>query len=297
MEVKIKSKLSNVNIELLRKYNEAVKSDNLGRLFPQIAIEKWSDLEKIESENPYKNMAKERVDIWGKYLAEKTVMENSKIKDLAKLNEILKMEAIPTKQKADFLRDYINKYAPFYGFDEINKIFAKYPVLKPKVYSKRLLLEWSKACEKKDYKACFFLANSSKKDLKKLVFACENNVEPACSQLFHTLKNSNFQQAVVFGEKSCKGGNSKICFSAGSLAYKIRKMKTAKEILKIACDLNSVGGCAYLGFMYEHGESVPKNWQKAKEFYQKACDLGYKKSCEKLNQKNSKKTKNNFHGL
>ncbi len=296
-EVKIKSKLSNVNIDLLRKYNEAVKSDNFGRLFPQIAIQKWSDLQNIETANPYKNLAKNRVEIWKKYVAEKTAMENSKIKDFAKLNEILKMEAIPKEQKADFLRDFINKYASFYGFSDIDKIFASYPDLKSKVYSPQLISEWKNACKKRDYKACFFLANSSKKDLKKLSFACQNNVEPACSQLFYLLKSSNLKKAMNFGEKSCKLGNKKLCFPAGSLAYKIRKMNDAKEFLKIACDLNSVGGCAYLGFMYEHGESVKKDLQKAKEFYQKACNLGYEKSCKKLNSKPKSKTNSNFHGL
>ncbi|MGJ0159269.1 WG repeat-containing protein, partial [Campylobacter coli] len=51
------------------------------------------------------------------------------------------------------------------------------------------------------------------------------------------------------------------------------------DSLSKQCENNNSNACTSLGFLYDYGKEVEKNTQKAKEFYQKACDLGDKKGC------------------
>lgn len=51
------------------------------------------------------------------------------------------------------------------------------------------------------------------------------------------------------------------------------------DSLSKQCGNNDSKACISLGFLYDYGKDVEKNTQKAKEFYQKACDLGDEKGC------------------
>ena len=54
-----------------------------------------------------------------------------------------------------------------------------------------------------------------------------------------------------------------------------------------ACNLDDGWGCAKLGFLYDEGQGVKRNYQQAKTYFGKACDLGFQLGCDyyrKLNE-------------
>ncbi|WP_406040568.1 hypothetical protein [Succinimonas sp.] len=52
--------------------------------------------------------------------------------------------------------------------------------------------------------------------------------------------------------------------------------------------MNEVFGCYSLGFLYDNGQGVRQNFQTAKEYYGKACDLGDQDCCDKYRELNEK---------
>ncbi|GAA7474369.1 hypothetical protein MMM102_01110 [Helicobacter pylori] len=79
--------------------------------------------------------------------------------------------------------------------------------------------------------------------------------------------------------------NPKELFNLGMLSYDKQDFSKAREYFEKACDLNNSGGCGALGMLYEYGQGVEKNLTKAAQFYSKACKLGLQKACEILKEK------------
>ncbi|GAA9327389.1 hypothetical protein BTM402_02150 [Helicobacter pylori] len=67
--------------------------------------------------------------------------------------------------------------------------------------------------------------------------------------------------------------NPEELFNLGMLSYDKQDFSKAKEYFEKACDLNDGGGCGALGDLYDDGKGVEKNLTKAAQFYSKACDL------------------------
>ena len=55
----------------------------------------------------------------------------------------------------------------------------------------------------------------------------------------------------------------------------------SSDLLGDSCEVDDVRGCAYLGFIYEKGETGKKDPVKSKFYYDKSCNLGLKESCNK----------------
>ena len=53
----------------------------------------------------------------------------------------------------------------------------------------------------------------------------------------------------------------------------------ASEYYKKACDLDDGESCGMVGYLYKEGEGVKQDYQKASEYFKKACDLGDELSC------------------
>lgn len=58
--------------------------------------------------------------------------------------------------------------------------------------------------------------------------------------------------------------------------------KIAHKLCLRDCNLNDGQACANVGIQYELGESVPVNYEKAKQYYEKACTLNYGRGCFSL---------------
>ena len=56
----------------------------------------------------------------------------------------------------------------------------------------------------------------------------------------------------------------------------------AKELYEKACDLNNGTSFINLGILYEKGNGLAQNYTKAGELYQKACSLKYGLGCSNL---------------
>lgn len=75
------------------------------------------------------------------------------------------------------------------------------------------------------------------------------------------------------------GSNVSSLVDQGVKAYNSGIYAKAKKDFQKACDGGDADGCNNLGFLYENGKGVNRDYSKAKEFYGKACDGGYTMGC------------------
>ena len=54
------------------------------------------------------------------------------------------------------------------------------------------------------------------------------------------------------------------------------------EKIKEACIVGNAESCAHLGILYQMGQGVKKNNEKAKQYYSKSCNLDYANGCMNL---------------
>ena len=62
----------------------------------------------------------------------------------------------------------------------------------------------------------------------------------------------------------------------------------AAQLYQKACDSGEAVGCFGLGFLYKNGQGVRQDFSTAKQYYGKACDLGFQIGCNwyrKLNER------------
>lgn len=117
---------------------------------------------------------------------------------------------------------------------------------------------------------------------------CDKNNSVACYSLanFYRYLN-NVEQAEKYYNISCKLDNKESCTSLGILYMELKKVEDSVRNFEYSCDkLNDGFACARLGYIYEEGLStqgmkIDKNLSKSKKYFQKSCELGFTKSCEK----------------
>lgn len=109
----------------------------------------------------------------------------------------------------------------------------------------------------------------------------------------------DYKEASKYYQEACDLNNGYGCSNLGVLYYNgygiARDGKKAIEYCQKACDLNNAIGCYNLGLWYAEGkgigvsyteavymkgENVRANYEKAAEYYQKACYLGNQNGCE-----------------
>ncbi|NPS34834.1 tetratricopeptide repeat protein, partial [Helicobacter pylori] len=73
--------------------------------------------------------------------------------------------------------------------------------------------------------------------------------------------------------------NPEELFNRGMLSYDKQDFSKAKEYFEKACDLNDGLGCSNLGSLYYNGEGVEKDLTKVAQFSSKACDLNNGDGC------------------
>jgi len=120
--------------------------------------------------------------------------------------------------------------------------------------------------------------------------ACNNDIAAGCSNLGLSYHYGNYgvpvdlDLAVLFYEKGCDGGNSYGCSQVGVLIaqYKIgyQYAERASVYLKQGCDGGQAYGCYILAQFYEKGfEGISQNTKQSREYFRKACGLGYSNAC------------------
>ena len=72
-----------------------------------------------------------------------------------------------------------------------------------------------------------------------------------------------------------------LLWSSNTVSYEMQNVMHA-------CDNNISSACFELGELYREGFGVDANLSKAKQYYRKACDLGFDEGCKTLNRLNIK---------
>lgn len=77
-------------------------------------------------------------------------------------------------------------------------------------------------------------------------------------------------------------GFSKDFIKLGNEAYDKNNYQKAAEFYQKACDEGIASGCATSGVLYAGGKGVRQDYQKAAEFLKKGCDGGIAMGCGNL---------------
>jgi uncharacterized protein len=151
-------------------------------------------------------------------------------------------------------------------------------------------------CNKGDMEACATIGGAyllgkggkvkdEKKGLELLLKACDGKSGFGCEIYGRALEQGKGiapdpAAAVTYWQKGCDLGAGGAC---RSLALKKETTDPARiPLLEKACDKNDNLGCMGLGAAYLHGnQGAPQDLAKAKQYMQKACDLGAKSACDK----------------
>ena len=71
-------------------------------------------------------------------------------------------------------------------------------------------------------------------------------------------------------------------YNKGMDSYHNGNYSKAKELFEKSCDMGSAGGCNNLGDLYAKGQGVRQSYIKAKELFEKSCDMGCANGCNNL---------------
>lgn len=77
-------------------------------------------------------------------------------------------------------------------------------------------------------------------------------------------------------------GFSKDFIKLGNEAYDKNNYQKAAEFYQKACDGGDAKDCTNLGVLYAEGNEIKQDYQKAAEFLKKGCDGGYAMGCGNL---------------
>lgn len=162
---------------------------------------------------------------------------------------------------------------------------------------------YNKACGLGDVGGCYLLGllerenGEIKKALKLQAKACEASLGAACAELDKIYKDYKkeveqndsknndyknalwlekigfFYNAILDLKTACKQGVSPACVKiADHYNYVLKDTNKLISMLESTCDNGVASSCFSLGVIYDIGELVPKNDEKARQVLQKGCD-------------------------
>lgn len=154
-------------------------------------------------------------------------------------------------------------------------------------------------CNKGDAEACatiggaYLLGKGGKtkdeaKGLALLKKACDGKAAFGCEIYGRALEEGkglppDHAEALKYFKQSCDLGGGGGCRSL-ALSYETNDPARI-PLLDKACSKDDKLGCMGLGAAYLHGnQGAPKDAAKAKQFLQKACDLGAQPACDKVHE-------------
>ena len=152
------------------------------------------------------------------------------------------------------------------------------------------------ACNAKHAEACnnmglmydegLGVRKSAQKALEYYNIACDLQSLVACNNLGYLYENEpklkDVQKAYIYYQKACDMKSSKACYNLGYLYdndEENRNATKAFELYQIACDYKDAMACNNLGNLYDKGDGVEQNFEVAKKFYERACEMGAQLGC------------------
>lgn len=102
----------------------------------------------------------------------------------------------------------------------------------------------------------------------------------------HYYKKLEFHLAARMFQNACDGGDARGCTHLGQMYESgqgvAKDVNRAEQLYLKACDGGDTRGCTNLGFMYASGQEVPMDVNRAAQLYQTACDKGDDVGCKNL---------------
>lgn len=91
------------------------------------------------------------------------------------------------------------------------------------------------------------------------------------------LKYYEKAKSLLYCQKGCDGGNALSCVNLGFLYNNgvglEKDYQKAYEYYKMGCDMKSGIGCSDVGYLYQNGYGVKKDYSKASKYYKIGCDM------------------------
>ena len=104
----------------------------------------------------------------------------------------------------------------------------------------------------------------------------------ADSTIAHTSKPIANKPNAQDNKDSANCANAEDCFEKGVIARDAGDFTKAKEYFGKACDMGFARSCRSLGYLYENGLGVRQDYAKARELYLKACNANDSVGCGSL---------------
>ncbi|MGX3045481.1 tetratricopeptide repeat protein [Helicobacter sp. T3_23-1056] len=93
----------------------------------------------------------------------------------------------------------------------------------------------------------------------------------------------HYKEAIRYAEKAIALGNNSGYNSLGSVYIELKDYVNAKKYYEIGCNIVGIAeSCHNLGVMYDEGQGVRQDYDKARGLWTKACDMDYANSCHNL---------------
>ena len=156
------------------------------------------------------------------------------------------------------------------------------------------LLEAS--CQKGHLEGCFIFAQMLERGIGReqnfdeakmhYRFACKNGITQACNNLAILLKVTGEDLTLVnaLQEHGCEEGDAIACFNLGFKAehQSPKNWELARENYDKSCQAGFAEGCSYLGILYRYGNGVEVDLKRGAELYRKSCLGGYMIGCNSM---------------
>lgn len=97
-------------------------------------------------------------------------------------------------------------------------------------------------------------------------------------------EQKRYGEALLLFEKSCDGGNAGSCRNLGYMYDEglgvARDYSRARDLYAKSCDDGDMAGCNNLGVLYDNSRGVVQDYDRAVQLYQKACAGGSMLACK-----------------
>ncbi len=103
-------------------YEQAQEADRNGTDEPEKAIEAWKKVEEIDTNNPYKTLAKTKAREWQTYINQKAELEKGHDEDVGRLIMTLPDKSVGFEVKKKSLLAFKEKYSKVYGENDYQTV-------------------------------------------------------------------------------------------------------------------------------------------------------------------------------
>ena len=193
------SELMNMNPQLLKIYEAAVKVENQQNAFnnPDAAINAWTEVTKITQQNPFLQLATTRIEEWKKL---KDLFSRHQA-SLDKIKMLLSSALISEEQKKTIVMMHLDEFGLSFGTKETNDLVATTAIAQDSVFQAKIKETKQKRCEHNSGKDCFEcgrdFATAENEIITLFTKSCDLKYQPGCDEVNKIKSVKNTQPAAV----------------------------------------------------------------------------------------------------